>query len=34
MNVMVLEREDTELNMYGDDSTEYATGRIVAILEE
>ncbi len=31
---MALEPEDTELNMYADDSTECATGKTIAILEE
>ncbi len=34
INDMALEPEDTELNMYADDSTECATGKTMAILEE
>ncbi len=34
MNDMALEPEDTELDKYADDSTEYATGKTIAILEE
>ncbi len=34
MNDMTLESEDTELDMYADDSTEYATDKTLEIPEE
>ncbi len=34
INDIALEHEDTELVMYADDSTEYATGKTMTILEE
>ncbi len=34
INDMALEPEDTEPDMYADDSTEYATGKTMAIPEE